>query len=116
MASATASSSVSSRVGASDCSMVCRAGPASLTARAGLADFAGLDVELEMNPGVERPVGLLWLVLEIDLGKRQAHGLRRRLSGGAAVCHAGDDDVFHLDAEELLLGLPCYSVGDTCCL
>src|SRR5262244_951853 len=68
-----------------------------------LADFVGLDVELEMNPGVEGAVGLLRLELPVDLGKLQAHRLRSRLAAGGALYHAGDDDVVHLDDEELLL-------------
>ena len=37
-----------------------------------LALFVGLEVVLEMNPCIERPIGLLRLVFEVDLGKRQA--------------------------------------------
>src|SRR5262249_3080758 len=67
-----------------------------------LADFVRLDVELEMNPGVEGAVGLLRLELPVDLGKFQAHRLRSRLAAGGALYHAGDDDVVHLDDATVL--------------
>src|SRR5262245_61470698 len=61
-----------------------------------------------MNPRVEGAVGLLRLELPVDLGKFQTHGLRSGLATGGALYHAGDDDVVHLDDEEVLLpaGLP----------
>src|SRR5262245_51286334 len=71
-----------------------------------LALFVGFEVELEMNPRIERPVGLLRLVLPVDLGKLQIDGLRsRRLAVGGALYDAGDDDIVHLDDEEFLLPL-----------
>src|SRR6266508_7007227 len=39
--------------------------------------LVGLDVVLEVNAGIERPVRLLRLVFEINLGKRQTHVLRQ---------------------------------------
>ena len=41
-----------------------------------LAFLVGFEVVLEMNSGVERPIGLLRLVFHVYFGKRQAHGLR----------------------------------------
>src|SRR6266540_1848023 len=77
-----------------------------------LADFVGLEVVLEMNPWLERPIGLLRLVLEVDLGKSQTHVLRGRLVTGTAMCDAGDDDVIHLDDEVFLLTLTGFPMGD----
>src|SRR5262249_58368623 len=56
-----------------------------------------------MNPRIEGPVSLLRLELPVDLGELQAHGLRSPLAAGGALHHASDDDVAHLDDEELLL-------------
>src|SRR4029450_4795008 len=103
IANETASSSVNSRVDDSDGSMSCPARSSAPTPNAVLADFVGLDVELEMNPRIEGAVSLLRLELPVDFGELQAHGLRSRLATGGALHHASDDDVAHLDDEELLL-------------
>ena len=61
---------------------------------------------LKWMPGVERAVGLLRLVFQVDLGELQRDALRRgRRIAGAARVDAGDDDVVHLDDQELLLAL-----------
>src|SRR5512134_682032 len=107
MASVTASSSVSSRVVVSGCSMAVRAAAAHSPAVGGgddLEDLVVLEVVLEVDTGVQGSIRLLRLVLEVYLGERQAHGLRNRASG-TTVGDAGDDDVFQLDDEVLLLGL-----------
>src|SRR4051812_36794656 len=77
-----------------------------------LADLVALDVVLEMNARIERAVGLLRLVFEVDLGKHQTHRLRCRAAGGAAVHDAGDEDVVHLDDEIFLLALAGLAMGD----
>ena len=77
-----------------------------------LADLVGLDVELEMNPRIEGAVGILRLVLEVDLGKRQTHVLRSRPAAAVAERDAGDDDVVHLDDEVLLLAFARLAVRD----
>src|SRR6516225_4226565 len=56
-----------------------------------------------MNPRIKGSVRLLRLQLPVDLGKLQTHRLRSHLAAGGALYHAGDDDVVHLDDEELLL-------------
>src|SRR5262245_47023509 len=56
-----------------------------------------------MNPCIKGSVRLLRLELPVDLGKLQIHRLRSHLAAGGALYHAGDDDVVHLDDEELLL-------------
>src|SRR5262249_56997049 len=94
IASVTASSSVNSRVvdfGGS----ISRQALRPVASRTLLAFLVGLEVELEMNPRVERPVVFLWPVFEIDLGKHQTHGLRSRLRGAAALDHAAGDVVLH---------------------
>ena len=65
----------------------------------------GLDVVLEVNAGIERPVGLLRPIFEIDLRKRQAHGLQIAAFVTVGVGHGRDEHVVHLDDEELLLAL-----------
>src|SRR4029077_4337498 len=65
-----------------------------------------------MNPCIERPIGLLRLVFEVDLGKRQTHGLRPRLATGVAICDTGNDNVIQLDDEVLLLALARLSMRD----
>ncbi|KAF5407943.1 MAG: hypothetical protein Udaeo2_19230 [Candidatus Udaeobacter sp.] len=55
------------------------------TSQAGLAYFVGLEVVLEMNPCIQRPIMLVCLVLEVDLSKSQIHALRRRLVIGTAM-------------------------------
>ena len=77
-----------------------------------LALLVGLDVELEMNPRIERAVSLLRLVLEIDLGKRHTHGLRSRHTAAVGDRDAGDDDVVHLDDEVLLLAFARFALRD----
>src|SRR5262245_43567272 len=72
-----------------------------------------LDVVLEVDARLERTVRLLRLVLEIHLREREAD----LLGGAAAVAvrarrHARDDDVGHLDHEELLLAFSRLAVGD----
>ena len=65
-----------------------------------------------MNPRIERPIGLLRLVFEVDLGKRHGHAFRIRLAAGSAMRDAGDDDVIQLDDQVLVLALAGLSMGD----
>src|SRR6266545_3435610 len=81
------------------------------TRRLELPFLVGLDVVLEVNAGIERPVRLLRLVFEINLGKRQTHVLRQAALA-VALCHARDDHVVHLEDEEILLALPRFPMGD----
>jgi predicted TPR repeat methyltransferase len=68
------------------------------------ADLVRLDVVLESDAGIERAVGLLRLVFEVHLGETQRDAFRRggRVAG-ARQRDARDDDVVHLDDQELLL-------------
>ena len=72
----------------SNCSIPCH-GLACATARSPplLRFLVGLDVVLEMDARIERSIGLLRPVLEVDLGERQAHVLRAALVT-VALCHA----------------------------
>src|SRR5438045_3413293 len=105
---------------ASHCSLCCRTtasdtASSRLRARSapppGLPVLVGLDVVLEVNSGIERPVRLLRPVLEIDLCERQAHRLHLTLFAVAAR-HAGDDEVVHLEDEELVLALARLPMSD----
>ena len=60
---------------------------------------------MKWMPASSDPSGLLRLVLHVHLRKGDAHVFRRAVAAAAAVGHAGDDDVVHLDDEELLLSL-----------
>src|SRR6266699_1636434 len=101
-ASDTASSKLRARSSLDKCSV-----PAPL----GLPLLVGLDVVLEVNSCIERPVRLLRLVLKIDLCERQAHGLHLTVFAVVA-CHGGDDQVVHLEDEEVLLALARLPMSD----
>src|SRR6266542_1672013 len=73
--------------------------------------LVGLDVVLEVNARIERPVGLLRFVFEIDFGKCQTHVLRLAALT-VAQFHARDDHIVHLEDEELLLALARLTMGD----
>src|SRR5262245_48712743 len=77
-----------------------------------LATLVGLDVKLEMNPCIEGAVGLLRLILEIDLVKRNTHRLRSRRAATVGERDAGDDDVVHLNDEVLLLAFARLAMRD----
>src|SRR6185312_5717191 len=77
-----------------------------------LSDLVGLQVELEVQPLVQRAVGPLRLVLEVYLGELQAHGLGIWLVFGARVSDSGNRHVIQLDDEEFLLPLARLAVGD----
>src|SRR3977135_783217 len=77
-----------------------------------LPDLVGLQVELEVQPRVERSVGPLGPVLEIDLGELQSHGFGVWLVLGATVADGGDRHVVQLDDEIFLLPLPRLAGGD----
>src|SRR5919109_685738 len=106
----TASSSVRARSLLGRCSI--HRGSAEGRGRApllGLPLLVGLEVVLEVNSGIERAIGLLRSVLDIDLRKRQANGLHTVAVAAVGVRHRGDDHVVHLDDEELLLAIPCLA-------
>src|SRR5688500_12140896 len=48
----------------------------------------------------------------MDLGERQAHALRRRFATRTTMRDARDEDVVHLDDEELLLVPPGLAMCD----
>src|SRR5262249_1243105 len=50
---------------------------------------------------IERPISPLWLVLQVNLGKCQSHGLRSRLAAGVTEGDPSDNNVVHLDDEVL---------------
>src|SRR6478752_4457833 len=77
-----------------------------------LTDLVGLQVELEVQPWVERSVEQLRLVLEVHLGKLQADGLGVWLVLGAGVADGGDRHVVQLDDEVFLLAFARLAVGD----
>src|SRR3954454_11103519 len=101
MASDIASSKLRARSFSGNCSMPAAASSPPLES----PFLVALDVVLEVNARLERPVGLLRFVLEVDFGKRQRHVLRVATVARVAVCHARDDDVAHLDDQEFLLAL-----------
>src|SRR6266508_2737780 len=106
MATDTASSSVSARSLLAGCSIHKEAAPNAVL------HLVGLEVELEVNSGIERAVGLLRLVFDVDLRKHQADRLRTPAVAAVRVCQSGDDHIVHLDDEELLLPLTCLAVCD----
>src|SRR4051812_12325286 len=108
MASDIASSRLRARSFSGSCSMPAAASSPPLES----PFLVALDVVLEVNAGLERPVGLLRLVLEVDLGERQSHILGVASVTRVAMCHACDDDIAHLDDEELLLALARLAMGD----
>src|ERR1700754_1835589 len=69
----------------------------SIGAEKALPGLVRLDVELEMNPGIESPVGILRLVLQVDLGKGERHVLRRSPVAAVTERDSRYDDVVHLD-------------------
>src|SRR5262245_63301738 len=83
--------------------MSCPATSQVFQSRPVLADLVSLDIEVEMNPGVELPVRLLGLELPIYFGEHQVHGLRPSIAAGITLCDAGNDDLVHLDDEEVFL-------------
>src|SRR4051794_788532 len=85
MATDTASSSVSARSLLAGCSIP---RPAS-----DVLHLIGLEVVLEVNSRIERAVGLLRLVFDIDLRKRQADRLRTVAVSTVGVCQGSDDYV-----------------------
>src|SRR6187431_991734 len=77
-----------------------------------LAVLVGLDIELEMNPRLEGPIGILWPVFQVDLGKGETYVLRSRPAAVVAERHAGDDNIVHLYDEVFLLALARLAVRD----
>src|SRR5688572_21883191 len=104
MATVTASSSVSSRAPLS-VSSIERRGP-------GSALLVRLQVVLEDDGGVEKAVGLLRLVFEMDLGELDRHRLGSQLTARVFVGDAGDDHVVHLDDQIFVLSLAGFALRD----
>src|SRR6478736_6109668 len=77
-----------------------------------LPDLVGLQVELEVQPWVERSVLPLRPVLEVHLGELQADGLGVWLVLGAGVADGGDRHVVKPDDEVILLAFARLAVGD----
>src|SRR3954447_16903604 len=92
----------------------CRESARGGAARVELALLLRLEVVLEVDAGVERAVGLLPLVLHVDLGEVAGHLIRRddvtALESARLV--RADQDVVHLDHEELLLSLARLARGE----
>src|SRR6478609_6995215 len=77
-----------------------------------LPDLVGLQVELEVQPWVERSVLPLRPVLEVHLGELQADGLGVWLVLGAGVADGDDRHVVKPDDEVILLPFARLAVGD----
>ena len=81
---------------------------------AALTFLLGLDVVLEVNAGVERPVRLLRLVLDSRPWRTPARRSPtcRAVAALPPCVTLGDDDVVHLDDQEFLLALAGLALGD----